>query len=307
MDRLTSMRTFLCVVDEGGFAAAARALDMSPPMVTRLVADLEKSLGARLLHRSTRRITLTDVGERYLNRVRNILQEIDEADAAVSAQTQELAGCLHIGAPPLLASNLLAPVIASFRELYPRISFDVDVDIETTLSIDNHDITLLSVKPDFDANVVARRIVHSHAILVASPSYLRQHGTPQTPLDLLNHKCLRLRLPGSRPEAWRLSHPGEDGQVVDINVTPVLWSNQGETLIRAALNGAGITSTTAGVAASLIEDGKLVRVLHPWITGRFAVFAALPSRKFIPERTRLFLDYLVDKIQERVNSALKKI
>lgn len=307
MDRLTSMRAFQCVVDEGGFAAAARSLDMSPPMVTRLVADLEKSLGARLMHRSTRRVTLTDVGEKYLSRVRSILLEIAEADAVVSAQTNEQAGCLRIGAPPLIASNILAPVIANFRELYPRILFDVDVDAETTLSVENNDITLLSVKPDFDANVIARRIVQTHAILVASPAYLQQHGVPESPLDLLNHKCLRLRLPGSRPEVWQLTRVGENDEVVDINVTPVLCSNHIDTLVRTALDGGGITSTTVGVAASMIESGKLVRVLHPWITGRFAIFAALPSRKFIPERTRLFLDYLVAKMQERVNNALRKI
>ena len=115
MDRLLSMRVFERVVNEGGFAAAARALDMSAPVVTRLVADLEEHLGTRLLQRTTRRLSLTDAGQTYLLRVRDILQDIDEADAVASSQTTELAGLLRLHAPPVLASYVIAPLLAEFR------------------------------------------------------------------------------------------------------------------------------------------------------------------------------------------------
>ena len=128
MDRLLSMRVFQKVIDEGGFAAAARALDMSPAVVTRLVADLENHLGTRLLHRTTRRVSLSPAGENYLNRVRGILQDIDEAHSIASAQTSEPKGVLRVLTPPVLATFLLAPLIAEFRALHPKIRLHVEVD-----------------------------------------------------------------------------------------------------------------------------------------------------------------------------------
>ena len=127
MDRLLTMRVFQKVIDEGGFAAAARALDMSAAVVTRLVADLEDHLGTRLLHRSTRRLSLSLAGETYLARVRAILQDIDEADRLTSSQTHELAGVLRVLAPPVLATHVLAPLIAGFRQLYPKILLNIEV------------------------------------------------------------------------------------------------------------------------------------------------------------------------------------
>jgi len=125
MDRLNSMRVFQRVVDEGGFAAAARALDMSPAVVTRLVADLEGHLGTRLLHRTTRRQSLTDAGEAYLERVRPLLQDLDEADALVSSRTRDLAGVLRVMAPPVLATHVLAPLVAGFHAQYPSVQLDI--------------------------------------------------------------------------------------------------------------------------------------------------------------------------------------
>ena len=135
MDRLLSMRVFERVVAEGGFAAAARALDLSPPVVTRLVADLEEHLGARLLQRTTRRLSLTEAGQHYLGRVRNILQDIEEADAVARAHTLELSGLLRVHAPPVLASYVVAPLLAGFRQRYPKIQ--VDIDVETMAIFDS--------------------------------------------------------------------------------------------------------------------------------------------------------------------------
>lgn len=299
MDRLLSMRVFRRVVDEGGFAAAARALDLSPAVVTRLVADLEAHLGTRLLQRTTRRLAVTDAGAAYIERLRSILADIDDADASVSQTTRELAGQLHIAAPPLLATYLVGPLIAGFRRLHPNIRFELDADVGDSPSIESHDITLLTTDEGFDASVVARRILTVEAVLVASPDYLRRRGVPQRPDDLSHHECLRLRRPGLRPHVWRLRRAGADGDdVVDVPVLPVVWTNHSEALMRAALDGAGITSTSSEIAAAYLGRGELVRVLRPWTVGRLSVYAALPSRKFMPQRVRAFLDYMTAQTQE---------
>ncbi len=299
MDRLLSMRVFRRVIDEGSFAAAARALDLSPAVVTRLVADLEAHLGVRLLQRTTRRLAVTDAGAAYVERLRAILDDIDDADTSVGAQTRELAGQLHISAPPLLATYLVGPLIAGFRRLHPNIRFELDADPWESPSIETHDITLLATDEGYDGSIVARRILTVEAVLVASPAYLARSGVPQRPEDLSQHECLRMRLPGLRPNVWRLRRGGAAGadEAVDVPVRPVLWTNHSEALMRAALDGAGIGSTSLEIAAVHLAKGELVRVLAPWNLGRPSVYAALPSRKFTPERVRAFLDYMSAQTQ----------
>ncbi|MDO9073636.1 MAG: LysR family transcriptional regulator [Rubrivivax sp.] len=298
MDRLLSMRVFRRVIDEGSFAAAARALDLSPAVVTRLVADLEAHLGTRLLQRTTRRLAVTDAGAAYVERLRSILADIDEADASVGAQTRELAGLLHISAPPLLATYLVGPLIAGFRRLHPNIRFELDADAWDSPAIENHDITLLATDEGYDGSIVARHILTVEAVLVASPAYLARSGVPQRPEDLSRHECLRMRLPGLRPNVWRLRRSGAAGdEVVDVPVRPVLWTNHSEALMRATLDGAGIGSTSLEIAAVHLAKGELVRLLAPWNVGRPSVYAALPSRKFTPQRVRAFLDYTTAQTQ----------
>jgi len=306
MDRLNSMRVFLRVVDEGGFAAAARALDLSPAVVTRLVADLETHLGTRLLHRTTRRQSLTEAGEAYLARVRAILQDVDDADALVSARTQELSGTLRVLAPPVLASHVVAPLIAGFLQRYPRIRIDLDVASHRDPPIEAHDITLLGTDAGFDAHVIARKVIATEAFLVASPAYLARKGVPAQPADLLGHDCLRIKPDaGPRPRFWRLFQGDRPEQEVLLDAQPVLWANHTDTLMRAALDGAGITGTTVELAAPHLASGALVRVLHPWVTGRFALYAALPSRQFMPRRTQVFLEHLTEQTRANVARALQ--
>ncbi len=304
MDRLASMRVFQKVIDEGGFAAAGRAMDLSPAVVTRLVADLEDHLGTRLLHRTTRRVSLTDAGEGYLERVRVILQDLDEAHALVSSQTSELAGVLRLLAPPVLATHVLAPLVSGFRQAYPKILLDIEVDSHREPPIEDFDITLMGTRASFDANVIARKVISSVTVLLASPEYLRRKGMPSRPEDLAQHDCLRFKPATGRSRGWRLMHEADDTRFVDIEVQPVLWANHTDTLMHAALDGAGITATTVELAAPLIQNGDLVRVLNPWITDRLTMYAALPSRKFMPRRTEVFLDYLIAQTRARVDSAM---
>ena len=304
MDRLMSMRVFERVIDEGGFAAAARALDMSPAVVTRLVADLEEHLGTRLLHRTTRKLSLSDAGESYLARVRAILQDIDEAHDLASAHTQELSGLLHIVTQPILATYVLAPCIAGFNTRYPKIVLDVTAESFKEPPVEDYDITLFITPSDFNADVIARKILSTQVILVAAPAYLQRRSAPLQPADLLQHDCLRLTQRGLRPRQMQIVNPADAGKFVDQEVNTTLWSNHVDTLLRAALDGAGILAASTELAAAHLASGALVQVLRPWIVGDLTLYAGLPSRKFLPRRTQVFLDFLTDHARGQVARAL---
>jgi DNA-binding transcriptional LysR family regulator len=305
MDRLLSMQVFERVAGEGGFAAAGRALDMSPPVVTRLIAELEAYLGTRLFQRTTRRVSLTEAGEAYLARVSQILQDVDEADAIASAHTHELAGRLRVHTQPVLASYVIAPLLSAFRQRHPGIVVDIEVEAYRGPPIEDYDITLLGADAGFNANIVARKVIESDVILVASPAYVKRKGTPKVPEDLENHDCLRLRRSDGPLRGWSLWRGSDPDQVVEANVNPVLIANHTDTLLRAALDASGITSVSLDIVAPYLTRGELVRVLDPWIAGRLTMYAALPSRKFIPQRSRVFLDYLVEHTRQQNSKALK--
>jgi DNA-binding transcriptional LysR family regulator len=300
-----SMRVFQKVVDEGGFAAAARALDMSSAAVTRQIADLEDFLGARLLHRTTRKVALSPAGETYLNRVRTILQDIDEAHDLTSSQTHELSGELRLLSSPVLASHVIAPIIAGFNARYPDISLHMDVENYTVPPVEDYDITMLPTDGNYDGNVIARRVSSTQSILVASPDYLKRMGTPATPDELIHHHVLRLKTANVSFDQWRLLNTERDDEAAVFPVKPKLWVNHGDTLLRAAVDGAGITSAAVTLVAPLLTEGSLVRVLSPWITSHLALYAALPSRKFMPERTRVFLEYLTEQSRARAEAVIQ--
>ncbi|MFC5496023.1 LysR family transcriptional regulator [Caenimonas terrae] len=295
MDRLQSMRVFQAVVDEGGFAAAARKLDLAPAVVTRLVTDLEQHLGVRLLQRTTRRLSLTDAGQAYLARLRSILGDIDEAHGAAQSHTHQMAGTLRILAPPVAAAHMVAPLVAGFRRLHPGVTFDIDVDDSPHPAVHEYDLAVLSGAVQVDADVIVRTIILSQAVFCASPAYLRRNGTPKQPQDLLQHQCLRLRTRGARLRPMTLIDPSRDDLAIELDLPAVMTANHTDTLLRAALDGAGISSQPVDLLAPLLKTGQLRRVLAPWITNRLSMVAALPSRKFMPLRTRAFVDYLVEQ------------
>lgn len=305
MDRLTSMRVFLKVIDEGGFAAAARALDMSSAGVTRQIADLEDYLGTRLLHRTTRRVSLSPAGETYLGRVRVILQDIDEAHEVASSQTHGLTGELRVLAPPVLATHVLAPLLAGFGTEYPHITLNIDVESFREPSIEDYDVTLLPTEGFFDGDVIARKVSTTQAVLVASPDYVKRRGAPKDPIELLQHDTLRLKTPSAVFGQWRLLNSERNDEPRDFEVKPKLWANHTDTLLKAAIDGAGITAAAVDLVAPLLNRGALVRVLSPWIAGRLTLYAALPSRKFIPERTRVFLEYLTEQTRMQSEAAMR--
>jgi len=288
------MRVFEQVVAEGGFAAAARKLDLAPAVVTRLVGDLEKHLGVRLLHRTTRRVSLTPAGEAYVGRLREILTEIDEADALAHAHSREMTGTVRVLALPSLATHLIAPAMASFQRQYPKVQIEVHADDHAHPNLQEYDLALLTDAMQLNASTVVRTIRETASIFCASPEYLRRYGEPATPQDLANHRCLRRRLPGMRLQQIVLVDPTGRERQVTVEAPSTFIANHLDTVLRATIEGAGISSQSMQIIAPLLKSGQLRRVLRPWITDRSTVVAALPSRKFMPARTRVFLDYLID-------------
>lgn len=289
------MRVFQKVVDEGGFAAAARALDMSPAAVTRLFGDLEQHLGARLMQRTTRKLALTEAGEVYLLRVRGILNEIADAEAAVGSSTQELQGTVRLLASPLLAAYFLAPLIATWRQRYPKVALEIAIDPFPQSRVDEFDVTFMAVDEGYDANVVARPLVTTEWILCASPTYLKRAGTPLQPPDLQRHDYLKFPWQqggGSSNRRLRLRPAQGDGEAMEVDMPVALQSVSIDVLYRAALDGAGVAVLSRLLAERHLTSGELVHLLPDWIYGRLTLFAAVPSRKLMPARTRAFLGFL---------------
>ena len=299
MDRLQAMKIFERVVEEGGFAAAARAMDMSPPVVTRMVAELEQHLGTRLLQRTTRKLALTDAGESYLQRVRAILHEIDDAEAAAS--TRDLRGTIRIVAAPVLATNFLAPMMAAWHAHYPKLMLDVSMDAYAASRVDEFDVTIMVAGEDFDANIVARPLVQGEAIVVASPDYLERRGIPREPQDLIHHDYLRdssapVRLQSGPGRKLRLQSLRADVPDEEVDAPAVLQSVSTELLMRAAVDGAGVAVTSRLLAEEHLARGELVHILPGWIFSRYTIYAALPSGRMPPARTRVFLDFLTEHV-----------
>lgn len=303
MDRLQAMKVFARVVDEGGFAAAARALDMSPPVVTRVVAELEQHLNTRLLNRTTRKVALTEAGDAYLSRVRGILHEVDDAEAAATASTRDLQGSIHVLAPPAVATYFLAPLIPRWRERHPRLLLDLATDNFVAARVDEFDVTFLVVPEGFDGNVVARALFQGEAIVVASPDYLLRRGMPQSPSDLESHDFLRdtgaaARVGGLRK--LRLQPVSGDEPAVDATLQIVLQSPSTDVLLRAVMDGNGIAIMPRLLANRHLAAGALVHVLPDWILSRYTVYAALPTRRMLPARTRVFLDFISEQTADAV-------
>lgn len=312
MDRLLSMRVFQQVIDAGGFAAAARALNMSPASATRLVTDLEQHLGARLIQRTTRKISLTEAGTAYLLRVRSIMHEVEDAEASAAANTQELKGTLHLVASPPIATYMLAPGIARWLRRHPKVAIDLAIDLAPHQKVDEYDATFMVMEDGYDANVIARPLVTTEWVLCASPDYLKHVGVPQVPKDLQGHDFVRYTLHQNAVPASgrvRMQPATGGGDAVEVDMNPVVHTASMDVLLRAAADGVGFGVFSKLLALSSLADGSLVHVLPDWIVGRFSIYVALPSRKLIPARTRAFLDYVDELVGnvKRVQAGARQV
>ena len=296
MDRLHSMRVFARVVDEGSFARAARELNLSPAVVTRLVADLEDHLGSRLINRTTRRLALTDTGELYLDRVRHILTEVEEAEALATASTAEPRGHLRVLCPPAFAVHQIAKHLPKFRALYPRVTLELSVPGPVETVDENFDVSILTEgRRPLDGSFVARRLARSEVIVCASPEYLDRRGRPQHPRDMEGHE--NMVPPFLRELTFRTGARGDDeppGESVTlVPKRSALSTIHTDTMYAAALAGLGITGLPSFVAEDARREHALERVLPQWHLFTTTLYAGMPTRKHVPARTRVFVDFLV--------------
>ena len=295
MDRLHSMRVFARVVDEGSFAAAARGLNLSGAAVTRLVADLEEHLGARLMNRTTRRLALTDTGEAYLERVRHVLTEVDEAEALATASTAEPRGHLRVLCPPAFAVHQLAKHLQQFRARYPKVSIDLTVPGPVETIDENHDVTIIMEgKRKIDGSFIARRLARTEVVTCAAPEYLDLRGRPRHPRELAGHEAM---VPTFIRELTfhRQSAGTAPAEAFTVDRPPAgLSTIHTDTLYAAALAGMGITGLPSFVVADALLEHALERVLPQWRLDSMTLYAGMPTRKHIPARTRAFVDFLVE-------------
>jgi DNA-binding transcriptional LysR family regulator len=289
MDQLRAMRTFAEVAERGGFAAAARALDLAPSVVTRLVAELEAQLGARLLTRTTRRVALTPIGQRYLARVQRILRELDEAAAVVSEDQHGLRGRVRVIAPPLFASRQLLPRLARLHARHPEIAVELSASGPVDTLHDGHDISIVARVDALDGDFIAHRLVRSPVLLCAAPAYLRQRGQPQHPGELAQHALLVASL-ARMPRAFEMTHTG--GARAELVAERVLLSSHNAELCHAAaLAGMGIAALPRFAVQAELDQGRLERVLADWHLFDMEVHACLPGRQ-VPAVVRAMLDFL---------------
>lgn len=290
MDRLQSMRVFVKVVEQGGFARAGAALGMSNAVITRHVADLEEHLGARLLNRTTRRQSLTETGQAYLGRVRQILQDIDDADAIATAHSQKPGGTLRIYCHPGFGQSQLARLLPLYAEKYPDVMLDVMLsDRSVDLVEEGFDLGVFIDFQKFDARMIARQLAIAEVVLCASPDYVKRHGAPTTPEDISNHVCLNFSYDQLRNH-WSIG--GRGTPIVQIPIISKVLSNNGDLLRQCALAGMGITVRTSFGLGNDLNSGRLVRLLPQHHLGQLSVVMVYPSRRLLSAKVRSFAEFM---------------
>ena len=295
MDQLRAIKVFVRVIDEGSFAGAARGLDLAPAVVTRLVAELEEHLGTRLLNRTTRRLSLTEIGEAYLERARRILADVDEAAALAASATQEVRGLLRVLCPPAIAVHQLAKHLPKFHREFPLVTLELTSPGPVETVDDAYDLTIFLTREVPDGDFIARRLARSEFIMCASPDYLDQRGRPQHPSDLKQHDAL---LPPTPALMRGLTLQRGDGQEeITLPIVPsraTLSTTHMDTNYAAALHGLGVAGLPSFMGEDALLEQALERVMPQWRLFGTTLWAGMPTRKYVPARTRAFLDFLLE-------------
>lgn len=291
MDRLQSMRVFVKVVEHGSFARAGQALDMSNTVVTRNIADLESHLGTRLLNRTTRKLSLTETGHSYLERVKQILADIDDADAIASSSARKASGTLRIYCQTSFGQSQLARLLPLYSELMPDVVLDVTLaDYPVDLVEEGFDIGILLGLQKFEATMIARRLAMSKLVLCASPDYVARCGEPTTPYEVTNHKVLNFAFEQLR-HSWPVSFDGQ-GPKGEIPISSRMISNNGLVLRSAALAGLGIMVRSSFTLDDDFSSGRLVQLLKNHPLGTMPVNLIYPSRQLMSFKVRSFVDFM---------------
>lgn len=289
MDTFQSMRVFARVIDTGSFTAAAQALNLSTAQVSRLVSELEQQLQARLLHRTTRRLALTETGERYLQRCRQILGEVDEAAAEARGAHLIPSGRLRVHTMTGLGLQHITGLVARYTERYPQVVVDLTLSQRNPDPIeDGHDVIIAFARELPDSQLVAQNLGAMYSVLCAAPAYLQKHGTPRGPADLRQHRYLRLLDP-LYVDNWLLDDANGSYEVLPAEAFQV---NIAESLAKAAQAGMGFCLLPSFVACPSLLDGSLVRLLPQYRLRERTIYALYPSRRFLDAKTRTWVEFL---------------
>jgi DNA-binding transcriptional LysR family regulator len=290
MDRLRAFEIFVTVVARQGFARAAETLDTSPANVTRYIAELEAHLGTRLLNRHSRKLSLTESGEALYERARAILNDVDEAEAVSSSATLRPQGRLRVNAPLSFGLLHLASRWPRFAQRYPEVELDVSLIDRVVDVVDEGFDMAIRISRGGSTAHAARRLATSRNVVCASPEYLREHGTPETPADLARHACIVYAYSGSE---WHLQ--GDDGKPHSVRVRAVMQTNNGDTAVAAALGGLGIVWQPTFLVGADLRAGRLVALLPGYRVPDIDILAVYPSRRHLGAKVRVLIDFLAEE------------
>jgi DNA-binding transcriptional LysR family regulator len=296
MDPLADIAVFVRVVERGSFTLAADELELSRAVVSKYVSRLEERLGARLLHRTTRRLSLTEAGAALFEASRGALERIEEAEGAVAQLQSEPRGRLRVSAPMSFGILHLGPAIAEFARLHPRVSLDMRLDDRFVNLVEEGIDVALRIGALTDSSLVARRLAGTRMLVCAAPAYLAELGEPETPEDLASHDCLIYSYLSSA-NVWRFTAP--DGREVPVAVNGRFRINNGIVLAEAAAAGHGILLTPSFYVGPMLRDGRLKRILADYRLPELGIHAVYPERAQVPPKVRAFVDFLAQRFGRR--------
>jgi DNA-binding transcriptional LysR family regulator len=290
---MEELEVFVAVVEAGGFSAAAKRLEATPAAVSRRIKGLEQRLGVRLLQRTTRKIRLTEAGELYFREVRAMLADLRAVEQRLDEVTGQATGELRIAAPMSFGQRRLAPLLPQFALAHPKLSISLILeDRETDIVGEGFDLALRIAYPS-DSSFVSRPITTIPRYLVASPDYIARRGKPNSPEDLLQHDCLHYSVISEREE-WSF---GGSNREESILIKGSYCANNGDVLAEAAIQGLGITLLPDFIIHEALAEGRLVRVLEDWERAPLTLSVLYPSRRHVPAKTRLLIEYLITNLQ----------
>ena len=288
MDTIDGMRTFVAVISEGSFSGAAQRMNMSPQLVSKYVGQLETRLGARLLNRSTRRLSITEAGQAYFDRCQYVLAEIDEMESAVGDATVAAKGTLRINAPMTFGTLHLTKAIAEYQHSQPEVSVDLTLDDRMVdIVSEGYDIAI-RIGQLHESSLVARKLAPVRLVVCGSPDYFADRGIPDSPEDLDVHECLRYTISSSHNK-WRF----RDGdEFYDVSIKGGFAANNGDALRLAALAGAGLILQPTFIVGDNIRDGQLQIVLKGYEVEPMGVYAVYAHRQYLSGKVRTFVEFL---------------
>jgi DNA-binding transcriptional LysR family regulator len=290
MDKFQAMQTFVGVVDAGSFVGAADALQLSKPAVSRHIGELEARLGVRLLHRTTRKLSLTEEGEVFYARCQQLLADVDEAEAEIGARSGEATGTIRLNAPVSFGILHLAPLWGEFRRRHPKVMLDVALaDWVADLVEEGYDLAIRIARLP-NSSLVSRPLSSTRMVLCASPRYLRKAGRPRHPSALAEHAVIGYSY-WSQHDVWEFDGP--EGRV-SVKTRPCMRTNNGDTCRAAALQHQGLILQPTFLVGEDLRSGALVEVLPQYRSTELGVYAMYPTRKHVSPKVRLLIDFLVE-------------